>query len=70
MKLFMKNFYDQPDQLQELKDPLEYTTLCITCAGKLGGKADKQHQATWHYAECGCCKAQKEVTQPRDFIWR
>lgn len=70
MKLFMRNFYDQPDNRAEIKDPLEYETICISCAGKLGGKMDKWVHSTWHYGECSCCKVKKEVTQPRNYIWR
>jgi hypothetical protein len=70
MKLFMRSLHDKNSNLQEIKDPMKYATLCIVCAGKLGGKADRQHQCTWYYEACDCCKEVKEVTQPRDFIWR
>ena len=33
MKLFMRNFYDQPDKRQEIKDPMKYSVICVGCAG-------------------------------------
>lgn len=70
MKFFMKHFYDKSTTRQEVKDPLEYEFICISCAAKLGGKVDKWLNSTWHYGDCSCCNVKKEVTQPRDFIWR
>ena len=70
MKLFMKNFYDQPNKLQEIKDPKEYKQICLSCAGKLGGKIHDGRAPTWHNDRCECCSEIKVVTQPRDFIWR
>lgn len=70
MKLFMRSLYDKNSTLQEIKDPKDYRTLCVACAGKLGGKMSQDHKATWHFSACGCCGTIKEVTQPRDFIWR
>lgn len=70
MKLFMRNFYDNPDNLAEIKDPLEYEAVCIACAGKLGGKMDQWIKTAWSHDTCSCCKVKKEVTKPRNYIWR
>lgn len=70
MKLFMRNFYDQPDKRQEIKDPMNYSVICVGCAGLLGGKMLESRQATWHVGECACCGEKKSVTQPRNYIWR
>jgi len=70
MKLFMRSFYDNPDQPREMKDPMEYGAICLGCAGLLGGKMLESHAATMRMAKCGCCKQEKAVAQPRSYIWR
>lgn len=70
MKLFMRNFYDQPENRAEIKDPMEYDLICIPCAGLLGGKMDRWVQTTWHSKKCDMCKTKKEVTSPKNYIWR
>ena len=68
MKLFMRGFMDK--ERREIKPPLEYEAVCISCAGKLGGKMDKWLQTTWHLSKCSCCNNKTEVTSPRNYIWR
>lgn len=68
MKMFMKSYYEK--EAREVKPPLEYEAICISCAGKLGGKMDKWLQVTWHHGECGACGHKTEVTSPRNYIWR
>lgn len=70
MKLFMRSFYDNPDKPREMKDPMDYRALCLGCAGLLGGKMLDNHRDTFVYSSCDCCKQEKEVAQPRDYIWR
>lgn len=70
MKLFMRSFYDNPDQPMEMKDPMEYGLICLGCAGLLAGKMMENHRVTFHIGTCDCCKQEKAVAQPRDYIWR
>ena len=70
MKLFMRNFYTESSDLQEIKDPLEYEWICMTCASKMGGKMDRWAHTNWHYNECSCCKLKREVTEPKNYLWR
>lgn len=67
-KLFMRSYVE--NNLHEVKPPLEYEVICISCAGQLGGKMDRWVQSIWHHAPCGCCGAKKEVTAPKNYIWR
>jgi hypothetical protein len=70
MKLFMRSFYDNPDQPREMKDPMTYDLICLGCAGLLAGKMMDNHAATMHMGTCGCCKQEKAVALPRSYIWR
>lgn len=70
MKLFMRNFYDQPGHLAEIKNPLEYEVICIACAGILGGKMDRWVRTAWQTRKCSMCDGKKEVTSPRNYVWR
>jgi len=67
MKLFMKSYYEKA--AREVKPPLEYEAICISCAGKLGGKINDQSVA-WLVKKCDCCGLKAQVTKPRNFIWR
>jgi hypothetical protein len=70
MKLFMRSFYDNPDQPREMKDPMTYDLICLGCAGLLGGKMLDNHACTFRPGVCDCCKQEKSVTKPKEFIWR
>jgi hypothetical protein len=68
VKLFMRAYTDT--QLGVIKPPAEYTAVCMSCAGKLGGKINGWAHAAWQHAECGACGHVKEVTKPKEFTWR
>jgi hypothetical protein len=69
MKLFVRDLYDETKKRAELKDPTEYSVVCLRCAGTIGGKMTSRI-STWHVAACDCCKLKTTVAAARDFIWR
>ena len=69
MKLFMRSLYDKGSRRTEIGNPLDYSAICLRCAGMMGGKP-AQSMSTWHTAGCDCCGLETPVTQPRDFLWR
>lgn len=68
MKMFMKSYFEK--EAREVKPPLEYEAICISCAGKLGGKIDRWLKSKWTNAECNVCGHKTEVTNPKEYIWR
>lgn len=43
--------------------------VCGSCAYELGAGWHPGHLATFHVDECGVCKRQRAVTEPRDYLW-
>lgn len=43
--------------------------ICGKCVGELGGGVDRTRCSTFHVGECGVCKRERVVTQPRDYVW-
>lgn len=43
--------------------------ICGSCVADLGGGTATGHLATFHVGECGVCKRQRAVTEPRDYLW-
>jgi transcription elongation factor Elf1 len=68
MKLFMKSHFEK--EAREVKPPLDYEAVCVSCAGKLGGKVDRWLKSKWTHAKCDVCGHKTEVTTPKEFIWR
>jgi transcription elongation factor Elf1 len=68
MKLFMKSYYEKT--AREVKPPLENEFVCISCAGKLGGKVDRWLKMKWSVNKCDVCGHKTEVTTPTEYVWR
>jgi transcription elongation factor Elf1 len=68
MKLFMKSHYEK--EAREMKSPLENEYVCVSCAGKLGGKVDRWLKSKWAFAKCDVCGNKCEVANPKEYIWR
>jgi hypothetical protein len=68
MKLFMKSYYEK--EAREMKPPLKYKAICISCAGKRGGKVDRWWKSKWTNAKCDACGHTTEVTSPKEYVWR
>lgn len=68
MKLFMKSFFEQ--RAREIDTDKVYESLCMTCAGKLGGKPTDWSKGRWRADKCEVCGNQTEVTHSKEFIWR
>ena len=66
--MFMKSYTDK--EVREVKPPLENTYVCVSCAGKLGGKVDRWLKSKWTFAKCDVCGHKCEVTSPKEYIWR
>jgi hypothetical protein len=48
--------------------PIDYPQwICRDCGVKHGKKQINGHVSTWHNGTCDICKAEREVTEPRDF---
>lgn len=43
--------------------------ICGACVANLGGGNIPNHVGTFHVGECGVCKRQRAVTEPRDYAW-
>lgn len=43
--------------------------ICGACAAEAGGGTDTERCSTMHVGECGVCKRQRVVTEPRDYVW-
>jgi hypothetical protein len=41
--------------------------ICRSCGVKHGKRTTTGVIATWHMGKCDICKAEREVTEPRDF---
>jgi transcription elongation factor Elf1 len=66
--MFMKSYTEK--ESREVKPPLENDYVCVSCAGKLGGKLDRRLPKKWAFATCDICGKKNEVTTPKEFIWR
>jgi len=66
--MFMKSYYEK--EVREIKPPLENEFVCVSCAGKLGGKVDRWLKSKWASAVCDVCGRTTEVTSPKEYIWR
>ena len=68
MKLFMKSHYEK--KAREMKPPLEYEAVCVSCAGKMGGKIFSWLDMKWAHAKCDVCGNKCEAANPKEYIWR
>jgi len=68
MKLFMKSYYEK--DAREVKPPLENEFVCVSCAGKLGGKIFRWLDMKWSHNKCDVCGNKCEVASPKEYIWR
>jgi hypothetical protein len=68
MKLFMKSYYEK--DAREVKPPLENEFVCVSCAGKLGGKIFSWLDMKWSHNKCDVCGHKCEVAPPKEYIWR
>jgi transcription elongation factor Elf1 len=68
MKLFMKSYYEK--EAREVKSPLENEFVCVSCAGKLGGKIFSWLDMKWSHNKCDVCGHKTEVAPPKEYIWR
>ena len=68
MKLFMRSYYEK--EVHEMDDEKEYERLCMTCAGKMGGKPTNWARGNWKHDKCDVCGNKTEVTAKGEYIWR
>jgi transcription elongation factor Elf1 len=68
MGMFMKSYTEK--ESREVKPPLENDYVCVSCAGKLGGKVDRWLKSKWSFNKCDVCGHKCEVTNPKEYIWR
>jgi hypothetical protein len=68
MKLFMKSHYEK--EVHEIDTTLGYQRLCMTCAGKMGGKPSDWARGSWKHDHCDVCDNKTEVTHHSEYIWR